>query len=137
MPRWPNLSPGGMHDTSVAQERHICYTRETHLLHMTCRPAACMTALCDSETHLLHIILARTHIHTHTHTHTHLHTYITYIHTWIGLLRLGDWLGTVVCALGGTLAASERGMDCLGALKHVFVHTCICICICVYVYIHI
>jgi uncharacterized membrane protein YeiH len=33
-----------------------------------------------------------------------------------GLLRAGDWLGTVICALGGTLAACERGMDVMGCL---------------------
>ena len=33
-----------------------------------------------------------------------------------GMLRAGDWIGTVICALGGTLSACERGMDVMGCL---------------------
>mmetsp|Transcript_7760 Transcript_7760/g.26180 ORF Transcript_7760/g.26180 Transcript_7760/m.26180 type:complete len:666 (-) Transcript_7760:21-2018(-) len=33
-----------------------------------------------------------------------------------GLLRLGDWIGTACCSLGGTLAGAERGMDLLGCM---------------------
>ena len=33
-----------------------------------------------------------------------------------GILRAGDYLGTFICALTATLAASERGMDFFGCL---------------------
>jgi len=33
-----------------------------------------------------------------------------------GLLRGGDWFGTIICAMGGTLSAAERGMDVMGCI---------------------